>query len=37
MTRLGFQAALDGWNLIAAKAESFFPTGFVQFSQQNPS
>ena len=37
MTRLGFQTALDGWNLVAAKAESFFQTGFVQFSQQNPS
>jgi hypothetical protein len=34
MTKLGFQTALDGWDLIAAKAESFFQTGFVQFSTQ---
>lgn len=32
MTKLGFQSALKGWNLVAQKAESFYQTGFVQFS-----
>jgi hypothetical protein len=34
MTKLGFETALTGWNLVATKAESFFQTGFVQFSTQ---
>jgi hypothetical protein len=32
MTKLGFQTALDGWNLIDQKAEAFYQAGFVQFS-----
>jgi hypothetical protein len=35
MTQLGFETALSGWNLVAAKAESFYQTGFVQFSTQS--
>jgi hypothetical protein len=35
MTQLGFQTALTGWNLVAEKAESFYQTGFVQFSTQS--
>jgi hypothetical protein len=35
MTQLGFETALSGWNLVAAKAESFYETGFVQFSTQS--
>lgn len=32
LDKIGFQSALAGWQLIAAKAESFFQTGFVAFS-----
>jgi hypothetical protein len=34
MDKVGFQSALDGWNLIAQKAESFYQAGFVQFTKQ---
>ena len=37
MTNVGFQTSLDGWNLIASKAEAFFTAGLVQFSQQSSS
>jgi hypothetical protein len=37
MTKLGFKTSLDGWNLIASKAEDFFTAGLVQFSQQTSS
>jgi hypothetical protein len=32
MQKLGFQTAIDGWQLIETKAEEFFQAGFVQFS-----
>ena len=32
MDKVQFQTALDGWTLIANKAEQFFQAGFVQFS-----
>jgi hypothetical protein len=35
MTRLGFETSMEGWNLIASKAEAFFTAGLVQFSQQS--
>lgn len=35
LQKIGFQTALDGWNLIETKSEEFYQTGFVRFSQQN--
>jgi hypothetical protein len=37
MDKVGFQAALTGWKLIASKAETFYQTGFVKFTTQNNS
>ena len=37
MQKLGFQTALDGWQLIGQKAEQFFDAGFVQFSTNTTS
>jgi hypothetical protein len=31
LDKVNFQAAVDGWNLVGAKAETFFQTGFVTF------
>lgn len=35
LQQINFNAALDGWNLIASKAEEFFQAGFVRFSTQS--
>ena len=35
MTKIEFQSALAGWNLIASKSEDFYTAGFVRFSQQS--
>jgi hypothetical protein len=35
LTKINFQASLNGWNLIATKAESFYTAGFVRFSEQS--
>lgn len=32
MDQIGFQTAVDGWSLIAAKAEAFYQAGFVKFT-----
>jgi hypothetical protein len=37
MDRLGFQAAIDGWQLIENKADQFLQAGFVQFSTDTSS
>ncbi|WP_116001696.1 hypothetical protein [Roseateles depolymerans] len=35
MDKINFKAAVDGWTLIASKAETFYQSGFVKFT--NPS
>jgi len=35
LQKVNFQTALDGWNLIASKAESFYDAGFVKFTDQS--
>ena len=35
LQKIGFQTALDGWQLIEQKSEAFYQTGFVKFSQQD--
>jgi len=35
MDKINFKAAVDGWNLIASKAETFYQAGFVQFTNQS--
>jgi hypothetical protein len=37
MDKIGFQTAVDGWNLIASKAESFYQAGFVKFTSKSGS
>ena len=37
LTQLGFENAIEGWDLIAAKAESFYQNGFVRFSTPKPN
>jgi hypothetical protein len=37
MQKLGFQTAIQGWQLIETKAEQFFQAGFVQFSTDTSS
>jgi hypothetical protein len=37
LTKIGFQTALDGWTLVATKAEQFYQAGFVQFSTDTSS
>lgn len=37
MQKVGFDNAVSGWQLISAKAETFFQTGLVQFDAPPPS
>lgn len=34
MDTIQFKAAIDGWNLIASRAESFYQAGFVKFTAE---
>lgn len=35
MDKINFQAAVDGWTLIASKAETFYQAGFVKFASSS--
>lgn len=37
LDRVGFRTAIEGWNLISAKAEQFFQAGFVTFAPADKS